>query len=101
MNKQRENPEQLRSTALEIKQTQRKKLRMESKKKRDEEEKLMNKIDAGDKEKIEMASQDALDWLDKNRSAAKDEIEAKKKEVERIVVAASCQPDCSKHKKCK
>merc|ERR1712187_601613 len=36
-------------------------------------------------EKIEAAVQDALDWLDKNQLAAKDEFEAKQKEIEGIV----------------
>merc|ERR1712134_153786 len=34
------------------------------------------------KEKIEEAVQEALDWLDKNQLAEKDEFEAKQKEVE-------------------
>merc|ERR1712048_1394087 len=38
-----------------------------------------------DKEKIESAVQDALDWLDKNQLAEKDEFEAKQKEIEGIV----------------
>merc|ERR1711972_700788 len=50
-----------------------------------QEEKLKDKFDAGDKEKIEAAVQDALDWLDKNQLAEKDEFEAKQKEVEGIV----------------
>merc|ERR1712060_491937 len=49
------------------------------------EEKLKDKFEAGDKEKIEKAVQDALDWLDKNQLAEKDEFEAKQKEVEGIV----------------
>merc|ERR1711945_75947 len=44
-----------------------------------------DKFKAGDKEKIEKAVQDALDWLDKNQMAEKDEFEAKQKEVEGIV----------------
>merc|ERR1712072_1242768 len=50
-----------------------------------QEEKLKDKFDAGDKEKIEKAVQDALDWLDKNQLAEKDEFEAKQKELEGIV----------------
>merc|ERR1712207_12529 len=49
------------------------------------EEKLKDKFEAGDKEKIEKAVQDTLDWLDKNQLAEKDEFEAKQKEVEGVV----------------
>merc|ERR1711941_247260 len=44
-----------------------------------------DKFKSGDKEKIESAVQDALDWLDKNQLAEKDEFEAKQKEIEGIV----------------
>merc|ERR1712159_279317 len=50
-----------------------------------QEEKLKDKFEAGDKENIEKAVQDALDWLDKNQMAEKDEFEAKQKEVEGVV----------------
>merc|ERR1712110_793293 len=50
-----------------------------------QEEKLKEKFEGGDKEKIEAAVQDALDWLDKNQLAEKDEFEVKQKEVEGIV----------------
>jgi len=49
------------------------------------EEKLKEKFEAGDKEKIEKAVQDCLDWLDKNQLAEKDEFEGKQKELEGIV----------------
>merc|ERR1712005_74006 len=49
------------------------------------EEKLKDKFEAGDKEKIEAAVQEALDWLDKNQLAEKDEFEGKQKELEGIV----------------
>merc|ERR1712045_651048 len=49
------------------------------------EEKLKEKFEAGDKEKIEKAVQDALDWLDKNQLAEKDEFEGKQKELEGVV----------------
>merc|ERR1712220_10762 len=49
------------------------------------EEKLKDKFEGGDKEKIEKAVQETLDWLDKNQLAEKDEFEAKQKEVEGIV----------------
>merc|ERR1712087_507376 len=50
-----------------------------------QEEKLKDKFEGGDKEKIEKAVQDALDWLDKNQLFEKDEFEAKQKEVEGVV----------------
>merc|ERR1711913_130459 len=50
-----------------------------------QEEKLKDKFESGDKEKIEKAVQDALDWLDKNQLAEKDEFEAKQKELEAVV----------------
>merc|ERR1712019_303973 len=49
------------------------------------DDKLKDKFEAGDKEKIEKAVQDALDWLDKNQMAEKDEFEAQQKEIEGIV----------------
>merc|ERR1712086_143993 len=49
------------------------------------EEKLKEKFEDGDKEKIEKAVQDALDWLDKNQLAEKDEFESKQKEIEGVV----------------
>merc|ERR1712232_1080053 len=49
------------------------------------EEKLKDKFEGGDKEEIEKAVQDTLDWLDKNQLAEKDEFEAKQKELEGIV----------------
>merc|ERR1712018_147212 len=49
------------------------------------EEKLKDKFEGDDKEKIEKAIQEALDWLDKNQLAEKDEFEAKQKELEGVV----------------
>jgi len=49
------------------------------------EEKLKDKFEGGDKEKIEKAVQETLDWLDKNQLAEKDEFEAKQKELEGVV----------------
>merc|ERR1712032_430118 len=49
-----------------------------------EDEKLKEKFEAGDKEKIEEAVKEALDWLEKNNLAEKDEFEAKQKEVEAV-----------------
>jgi len=50
-----------------------------------QEEKLKEKFESGDKEKIEKALQDSLDWLEKNQMAEKDEFEAKQKELEGVV----------------
>merc|ERR1712151_1082716 len=50
-----------------------------------QEEKLKEKFEGDDKDKIEKAVTDALDWLDKNQLAEKDEFEAKQKEIEAIV----------------
>merc|ERR1711981_1535596 len=50
-----------------------------------QEEKLKDKFEGDDKEKIEAAVQETLDWLDKNQMAEKDEFEAKQKELEGIV----------------
>merc|ERR1712151_1284269 len=49
------------------------------------DDKLKDKFEGGDKEKIEAAVQEALDWLDKNQLAEKDEFESKQKEIEGIV----------------
>merc|ERR1712048_932804 len=50
-----------------------------------QEEKLKDKFEGDDKDKIEAAVKDALDWLDKNQLAEKDEFEAKQKELEGVV----------------
>jgi len=50
-----------------------------------QEEKLKDKFEPVDKDKIEAAVRDTLDWLDKNQLAEKDEFEAKQKELEGIV----------------
>jgi L1 cell adhesion molecule like protein len=50
-----------------------------------QEEKLKDKFEADDKDKIEKAIQEALDWLDKNQLAEKDEFETKQKELEGVV----------------
>merc|ERR1712137_715848 len=49
------------------------------------DDKLKDKFEGGDKEKIESAVQEALDWLDKNQLAEKDEFEAKQKDIEGVV----------------
>merc|ERR1712227_651140 len=50
-----------------------------------QEEKLQDKFEGDDKDKIEKAVQETLDWLDKNQLAEKDEFEAKQKELEGVV----------------
>merc|ERR1711967_219892 len=50
-----------------------------------QEEKLKDKFEGDDKDKIEKAVQEALDWLDKNQMAEKDEFEARQKELEGVV----------------
>jgi len=50
-----------------------------------QEEKLKDKFEGDDKDKIEKAVQEALDWLDKNQLAEKDEFEARQKELEGVV----------------
>merc|ERR1719296_295853 len=50
-----------------------------------QEKKLKEKFEDGDKEKIEAAVQETLDWLDKNQLAEKDEFEGKQKELEGVV----------------
>merc|ERR1712051_774263 len=56
-----------------------------------QEEKLKEKFEDGDKEKIEKAVQDTLDWLDKNQLAEKDEVEAKQQVV--VAELVICQAD--------
>jgi len=50
----------------------------------DEEKGLADKLDEDDKEALETAVNEALDWLDENQEAEKEEYEAKQKEVEGI-----------------
>merc|ERR1712151_731663 len=50
-----------------------------------QEEKLKDKFEGDDKDKIEKVVQETLDWLDKNQLAGKDEFEAKQKELEGVV----------------
>merc|ERR1719305_1958448 len=49
------------------------------------EEKLQDKFEGDDKEKIEKALQETLDWLDRNQMAEKDEFDAKQEELEAVV----------------
>jgi len=50
-----------------------------------QEEKLKEKFEAGDSEKITKAVDETLEWLEKNQLAEKDEFEAKQKDLEAIV----------------
>merc|ERR1719379_319995 len=50
-----------------------------------QEEKLQDKFDAGDKDKIEKSVQECLDWLERNQMAETEEFEAKQKELEGVV----------------
>jgi len=50
----------------------------------DEEKGIADKIDEADKEAIEEAVRDALEWLDDNQEAESEEYEEKQKEVEKI-----------------
>ncbi|KAJ9681903.1 hypothetical protein PVL29_018002 [Vitis rotundifolia] len=47
-------------------------------------DKLADKIDSEDKEKVEAALKEALDWLDDNQNADKDEYNEKLREVEAV-----------------
>jgi len=49
------------------------------------EEKLEDKIDEDDKDTVLTAVQDAMDWLEDNQEADKEDYEAKQKEVEKLV----------------
>nr|AON76433.1 HSP70 family protein [Hevea brasiliensis] len=49
-----------------------------------DKDKLADKIDSDDKEKIENTLKEALDWLDDNQNAEKDDYEEKLKEVEEV-----------------
>jgi heat shock protein 5 len=49
------------------------------------EEKLSDKIEADDKETVLNAVQEAMDWLEDNTEANKEDFEAKQKEVEKVV----------------
>uniref|UniRef100_A0A7N0UB43 Heat shock protein 70 n=1 Tax=Kalanchoe fedtschenkoi TaxID=63787 RepID=A0A7N0UB43_KALFE len=49
-----------------------------------DKDKLADKIDSDDKEKIESALTEALEWLDENQSADKDDYVEKLKEIEAV-----------------
>lgn len=49
-----------------------------------DKDKLADKIDSDDKEKIESTLKEALEWLDDNQNAEKDDFDGKLKEVEAV-----------------
>jgi heat shock protein 5 len=49
-----------------------------------DKDKLADKIDSDDKERIETALKEALEWFDDNQNAEKDDYEEKLKEVEEV-----------------
>ncbi|KAK8523061.1 hypothetical protein V6N12_073772 [Hibiscus sabdariffa] len=49
-----------------------------------EKDKLADKLESGEKEKVEAAVKEALEWLDDNQSAEKEDYEEKLKEVEAV-----------------
>ena len=49
-----------------------------------DKDKLADKLESDDKEKIENSLKEALDWLDDNQSAEKEDFEEKLKEVEAV-----------------
>ncbi|ORY98446.1 hsp71-like protein [Syncephalastrum racemosum] len=48
------------------------------------EEKVSGALDAGDKEKLDKAVNEAIEWLDNSQEASKEEYESKQKELEEI-----------------
>jgi L1 cell adhesion molecule like protein len=50
-----------------------------------QEEKLKDKFEGDDKDKIDKALSETLDWLERNQMAETDEFEAKQKELEAVV----------------
>ncbi|KAJ1916238.1 Hsp70 chaperone [Mycoemilia scoparia] len=49
-----------------------------------QDEKVSAKIDAADKEKLDKAITDTVEWLDQSHEASKEEYESKKKELEEV-----------------
>ena len=49
-----------------------------------DKDKLVDKLESDEKEKIETAVKEALEWLDENQSAEKDDYDEKLKEVEAV-----------------
>lgn len=50
----------------------------------DDKDKLGDKIESDDKEKIDSALKEALEWLDDNQNSEKEEFEEKMKELEAV-----------------
>jgi len=50
------------------------------------DEKVASKLDPADKDKLEKAIDEAIDWLDKNQTAEKDEFEHHQKELEGVAM---------------
>lgn len=60
----------------------------------DDRDKLGNKIDKDDEEKNEKAPKEALEWLDDNQNAEKEDFEEKMKEIEAVahpLIREPCQ----------
>ena len=49
-----------------------------------DKDKLVDKIEVAEKEKVEAALKEALEWLDENWSAEKEDYDEKLKEVEAV-----------------
>lgn len=49
-----------------------------------DKDKLADKLEADEKEKIETATKEALEWMDDNQSAEKEDFDEKLKEVEAV-----------------
>ncbi|KAK4487654.1 hypothetical protein RD792_005691 [Penstemon davidsonii] len=49
-----------------------------------DKDKLADKLEADEKEKIETATKEALEWMDDNQAAEKEDFEEKLKEVEAV-----------------
>jgi L1 cell adhesion molecule like protein len=50
------------------------------------DEKIADKLESGDKDRLNAAIDDAINWMDKNQQAGKDEFEAKQKELEGVAM---------------
>ena len=49
-----------------------------------QEENVKSKLEASDKEKLDSAVKEAIDWLDNSQEASKEEYESKQKELEEV-----------------
>jgi L1 cell adhesion molecule like protein len=50
------------------------------------DDKISSKLEAGDKDKLNAAIDEAISWLEKNQTAEKDEFDAKQKELENVAM---------------